>query len=61
MEMEVEEEGEVEKGSDGTPRKLGSLEFFTQEVELSVTMLVDAHNGFNELSKLEMIWTMCHC
>ena len=33
----------------------------TQETELSVTTLVDAHNGFNKLSRLVMLWTLWHC
>ena len=51
--MEVEEvegrEGEEEGG--GTPRALEALEFLTQEAEPSGTTLVDARNGFNELSR----------
>ena len=36
------------------------LEFFTQESEPSGTKLVDARNGFNELSCLEILWTVRH-
>ena len=53
--IEVEETGEVEKGGDGTQWALGALEFLTQYAEPSVTSLADAHNGFNELSRLEML------
>ena len=49
LEMEIKEEGEVEgeERCDGTQRVLGALEFLTQEVEPSGTMIVDARNGFN--------------
>ena len=60
LEMEVEETGEGEKGGDGTQRALGSLEFLTQDAEPSGTTLVDAHNGFNELSRLAMLLTVRH-
>ena len=58
--MEVEETGESEgkEGGDGTQRALGALEFITQDAEPSGTTLVDACNGFNDLSRLEMIWTV---
>ena len=39
---------------------LGALEFLTQDVEPSGTTLVDARNGFNELSRLEMMWAVWH-
>ena len=48
--MEVEEEGEGEKGGDGTRRALGSLEFLPQDAKPSGTTLIDACNGFNKLS-----------
>ena len=60
--MEVDEV-EVSKGKErggGTERALGALEFLTQEAEPSGTMLVDARNGFNELSCLEMLWNVQH-
>ena len=63
MEMEVEEdmgsEGEDEGG--GTQRALVALELLTKEAEPSGTTLVDARNGFNELSRLAMLWTVWHC
>ena len=37
-----------------------SLEFLTQEVEPSGTTLIDARNGFNELIRLSVIWTVRH-
>ena len=60
LEMEVEREGEREEGGDGTQRSLGSLEFLTQDSEPIRTTLVDAHNGFNELSRLAMLLTVRH-
>ena len=60
QDMDVEEdrrsEGEDEGGE--TQRALGTLEFLTQDAEPSVTALVDARNGFNKLSRLEMLWTV---
>ena len=49
-------EGEDEGG--GTQRALEAIEFLTQEAEPSGTMLVDAHNGFNKLSRFAMLWTV---
>ena len=58
--MEVEEErgreGEYEGGS--TQRTLEDLEFLIQEADPSGTTLVDFRNGFNELSRLAMLWTV---
>ena len=48
------------KGVGGAQRALGDLEFLTQDVEPSGTMLVDARNGFNELGRLAMLWTVWH-
>ena len=60
--MEVKEdrgsEGEDEGG--GAQRAMGALEFLTQDAEPSRTMLANARNGFNELSRLEMLWTVRH-
>ena len=60
--MEVEEEGESEgeEGGGGTQRALGSIEFLTQDADPIGTVCVDACNGFNELSRLSMLWTVCH-
>ena len=48
----------LQEGGGGTLRALESLEFLTQEAELSVTTLLDAQNGFNGLSRLAMLWTV---
>ena len=63
LEMQVEEDKECEggEGGGGNQRSLGALEFLTQEAELSGTTLVDARNGFNEMSRLAMLWTLIHC
>ena len=60
--MKVEEDrgGEGEEGGDGNLRALGALEFLTQDAEPSRTTLVDAHNGFNKLSRLAMLWSVRH-
>ena len=58
--MEVEEEGEVEEGSYGTLKELKAIEFLNQEAYPSRTMFIDARNGFNELSRLAMLWTVQH-
>ena len=62
MEVEVEEEegSEGEEGGVGNKRALENLEFLTQEADPSGTILVDACNGFNELSRLEILWTVRH-
>ena len=60
--MEVEEDrgSEGEEGCDGTIRALGAFDLLTQYAEFSVTTLADARNGFNNLSRLEMLWTVRH-
>ena len=62
QEMEVEgnrgREGEEE--GRGNQRALGALELLTQEAETSGTTLLDDHNGFNELRRLAMLWTVRH-
>ena len=64
QEMEVEEEGEdcveVKEGGVGAQGALGALEFLTQDADPSGTTLVYARNGFNELSRLAMLWTVRH-
>ena len=61
MDMEVEERGrEGYEGGGGNQRALEALEFLTQESEPIGTTLVDACNGFNELSRLAMLWTVQH-
>ena len=63
QEMDVEGDGgrDGEEGDRGTQRALEALEFLTQDAEPSGTTLVDARNGFNELSRLAMLWTVWHC
>ena len=57
----VEDKGrEGEEGGGGTLRALEALDFLTQGAKLSGTTLVDARNGFNELSRLAMLWTVRH-
>ena len=60
MEVEGDRGSEGEEEGGGNLRALEALDFLTQEVEPSGTTLVDAHNGFNELSRLAMLWTVCH-
>ena len=45
---------------EGTLRALGALEFLTQDADPSGTTRVDACNGFNELSRLAIMWTVRH-
>ena len=63
LEMVVEGDrgSEGEEGGGGTQRALEALELLTQEAEPSGTTLVDARNGFNELSRLAMLWNVRHC
>ena len=58
MKIEADRGSEREEGGGGTQRALEALEFLTQEAEPSGTTLVDARNGFNELSRLAMLWTV---
>ena len=58
--MEEDTGREGEEGGDGNQRALGDLEVLTQDAEPSGTTLVDARNGFNELSHLAMLWTVRH-
>ena len=62
QEMEVEGDGgrDGEEGSGGTQQALEALEFLTEDAELSGTTIVDACNGFNELSRFAMLWTVRH-
>ena len=60
MEVEEDEESEGEDEGGGTQLALETLEFLTQEAEPIGTMLVDARNGFNELSRLTILWTVRH-
>ena len=54
-EGEREGEGKGEDGGDGNQRALGDLDLITQEADPRGTTLVDACNGFNEMSCLEML------
>ena len=58
--MEVKEEGQGEEWGDWSLRSLEAIEFLTQDAEPSGTTLVDACNGFNELSHLVILWTVQH-
>ena len=60
--MGVEEDrgGEREDEGGGAQRELGVLELLTQESEPSGNTLVYACNGFNELIRLAMLWTVQH-
>ena len=60
MEVEGDRGSEGEEEGGGTQRALEALEFLTQDAEPSGTTLVDAHNGFNELIRLVMLWTVRH-
>ena len=60
LEVEVDRGNEGEEGGGRTQRSLEALELLTQEDEPSGTTLVDARNGFNELSRLSMLWTVQH-
>ena len=58
MEVKVDRESEGEEGGGRPQQALEPLEFLTQDADPSGTTLVDAHNGFNELSRLAMLWTV---
>ena len=60
MEVEEDRDSEGEGGGYGTQRSLGDLDFLTQNADPSGTTLVDARNGFNDLSRLTMLWTGWH-
>ena len=60
IEVEVGNVVEEEKWGDVTQGELEALEFLTQDTDPKGTTLVDSCNGFNELSRLEMLWTVRH-
>ena len=60
MEVEADRGSEGEEGGGGNQWALEALEFLTQEAEPSGTTLIDTRNGFNELSRLAMLWTVRH-
>ena len=39
---------------------LGAIETLTQDAEPSGTTLIGSHNGFNDLSRLAILWTVQH-
>ena len=55
-----EEGGEGEEKGAGNQGALGALELLTQYKEPSGTTLIDACNGFNEPSRLTMLWIVRH-
>ena len=58
--MEEDRDSKGKEGCEGTQRALGALEFLTQDSEPIGTTIIDARNGFNELSCLAMLWTVQH-
>ena len=60
MEVDGEGEGEGEERDDWTQKSLGALQLLNQDAELIGTTLVYARNGFTELSRLAMLWTVRH-
>ena len=58
MEVKDDRDSEVEEGGEGTQKALGALEFLTQNTYPSRTTPIDAHNGFNELACLTVLWTV---
>ena len=58
--MEGDRGIEVEEGGGGNQQALEDPEFLTQDAEPSGTTLVDARNGFNDLSRLAMLWAVQH-
>ena len=55
MEIEGDRGSEGEEMGGGTQRVLEGLEFLTQDIEPSGMTLIDAHNGFNKMSRLAML------
>ena len=49
------------EGGGVTLRKLRAIEFLAQEADPSGITLVDSCNGFNNLSRLAILWTVRHC
>ena len=60
MEVEEDRDSEGKEGGDGTQGALGDLDFLTKDADSSGTTIVDARNGFNKMSHLEMLWTVRH-
>ena len=61
MEVEEDRRSEGKEGVRGTQRALRALEFLNQDAEPSGTTLIDACNGFDEMRRLAMLWTVRHC
>ena len=57
LNMEVEGSSDEGEGG-GRMLTLEATGFQTQEAETGGTMLFDVHNGFNELIRLAMLWTV---
>ena len=57
--MDIEVAGDIkcegEEDGEETQRALGVLEFLNQDADPSRTTLVDACNGFNDLSRLAIM------
>ena len=60
MEVDKERGNKGEEEGEGNQWALEALEFLTHEANLSYTTLVDACNGFNEMSRLALLWTVQH-
>ena len=59
--IEVDGEGEGEEVGAGTLRELRAIEFLTQDADPRGKTIVDARNGFNDMSRLEMLWSVRYC
>ena len=44
----------------GTLRSMVALDFLTQDAEPIGKTFIDAHNGFNKLRHLAILWTVRH-
>ena len=55
MESELEVEVEGDEEGEGNLKELGDTGLLMQEAYLVEIMLIDDHNGFNELSRLTML------
>ena len=57
---DVEAKGGGEGGWVGGLMALEATELLTRDADPGVTTLVDSRNGFNELIRLAMLWTVHH-
>ena len=55
--MDGEEKKEKEEGS---LTALGATGLLTQDIDMSITTLVESLNGFNELIQLKNLLIVCH-